>query len=69
MRLRGKGLPEFGGTRRGDFYLAIDVHIPERLSGEQRELYERLRSLNRPERATPRGGNHRPKPRSANPVK
>lgn len=61
MRLRSKGLPEFGRNRRGDLYLAIDVHIPERLSDEQRELYERLRLLSRTERATSRGGNHRAK--------
>lgn len=45
LRLRGKGLPEFGSKRMGDLYLHIGVHIPEKLSGEERALYERLRSL------------------------
>jgi molecular chaperone DnaJ len=43
LRLKNKGLPEFGSTRRGQLYLRIEVHIPEQLSNEERELYERLR--------------------------
>lgn len=44
LRLQGKGLPEFGSGRYGELYLRIEVHIPEKLSGEERELYERLRA-------------------------
>lgn len=45
LRLRGKGLPEFGGGRRGDIYLRIRVRIPERLTANERALYEQLRAL------------------------
>lgn len=45
LRVKGKGLPEFGSNRRGELYLRIEVKIPERLSKEERELYERLRVL------------------------
>jgi len=45
LRLKDKGLPEFGNGRRGEMYLRIDVHVPEKLSHEERELYERLRVL------------------------
>jgi len=45
LRLRGKGLPEFGTKHRGDLYLRIQVHIPEQLSSEEKALYERLREL------------------------
>jgi hypothetical protein len=45
LRLRGKGLPEFGGTRRGDLFVTVCVHIPENLNPEQRELYQRLAAL------------------------
>ncbi len=45
LRLKGKGLPEFGNARRGEMYLRIDVQVPERLSREERELYERLRAI------------------------
>ena len=45
LRLKEKGLPEFGGGRHGEMYLRIEVQIPEQLSREERELYERLRAL------------------------
>jgi molecular chaperone DnaJ len=45
LRLRGKGLPEFGGKKRGDLYLRVDVRIPEKLRAEERKLWERLRAM------------------------
>lgn len=45
LRLRGKGLPSFGGDYRGDLNLRIEVHIPEHLSAKARKLYEQLRDL------------------------
>jgi len=45
LRVRGKGLTEFGGRHHGDLYLRIRVHIPEHPSTEERELYQRLRIL------------------------
>jgi len=45
LRLKGKGLPTFGGGHRGDLYLRIAVRIPEHLTREERELYERLRAI------------------------
>ena len=50
LRLAGKGLPNFGGGGHGDLYLRLEVRIPERLSKRQRELYEKLRALERPGR-------------------
>jgi molecular chaperone DnaJ len=47
LRLRGKGLPELGGGPRGDLHVAIRVHVPESLSTEEREIYQRLRDLPR----------------------
>lgn len=44
LRLKGRGLPEFGSGHYGELYLRIEVHIPEKLSAEERELYERLRA-------------------------
>jgi molecular chaperone DnaJ len=43
LRLRGKGLPRFGGGSRGDLYIRIQVHVPERLSDRQRQLFEQLK--------------------------
>jgi molecular chaperone DnaJ len=47
LRLRSKGLPAFGGGTRGDYFIRIDVHVPEKLSAEERRLYKRLRDLSR----------------------
>lgn len=47
LRLRGKGLPVFGGRRRGDLYVRLDVTVPERIAVEERRLWERLRALER----------------------
>jgi len=45
LRLKGKGLPEFGSNRHGDLYLRVGLQVPEHLSREERELYERLRAI------------------------
>lgn len=45
LRIRGKGLPVRGRTSRGDILLRVDVYVPEKLSEEERELYERLAAL------------------------
>ncbi|WP_218082350.1 molecular chaperone DnaJ [Anthocerotibacter panamensis] len=43
LTLRGKGIPRLNNlTRRGDHYLTIKVAIPTKLSGEERELLEKL---------------------------
>lgn len=47
LRLRGKGLPVFGARGRGDLNLRIEVRVPERLTAEERALYEKLRALSR----------------------
>mgnify|MGYP001613279604 CR=1 FL=1 len=47
LRLKGKGLPQFGNRRQGAMYLRIEVQVPEQLSREERELYERLRAIRR----------------------
>jgi molecular chaperone DnaJ len=44
LRLRGKGLPRFGGGGRGDLYVRLQVHVPERLSDRQRHLFEQLKT-------------------------
>jgi molecular chaperone DnaJ len=40
--LRGKGMPALRRGRHGDLRVVVNVVIPRRLSGEQRELLERL---------------------------
>jgi molecular chaperone DnaJ len=50
LRLKGKGLPRFAGSGHGDLFLRILVHVPERLSPEQRTLYTRLQSMSHSDR-------------------
>ena len=45
LRLKGQGLPEFRGTRRGDLLVRLVVKLPEHLAPEEKNLYERLREL------------------------
>ncbi len=45
LRIGEKGLPYFGNTKRGDIYLRINIQIPEKISDEERALYERLRAI------------------------
>jgi len=47
LRLRGKGLPHFGGRQRGDQLLRLRVVVPDRLSAAERRLYEQLRDQHR----------------------
>ncbi|HEX6985855.1 MAG TPA: DnaJ C-terminal domain-containing protein [Planctomycetaceae bacterium] len=51
LRLRGKGVPDRKTGTRGDLYVVAKVVVPESLTVEQRELYERLRALDRDPRA------------------
>jgi molecular chaperone DnaJ len=46
LRLVGKGLPSFGGGPRGDLYIRLQIHVPERLTARQRRLFEQLRATN-----------------------
>jgi len=42
FRLRGKGIPVFGGYGKGDQLVRILVEVPENLTARQRELLEQL---------------------------
>lgn len=41
FRLRGKGLPS-GAETRGDLYATVSIHVPTRLSTEEKTLWESL---------------------------
>jgi molecular chaperone DnaJ len=45
LRLRGRGVPRVNSSGRGDLYVHIDVRIPEKLTKEQRKLFEQLRDV------------------------
>lgn len=42
MRLRGKGVENVNSKRKGDMYVIVKVVIPEKLTREQKKLFEEL---------------------------
>ncbi|MGD9091772.1 MAG: molecular chaperone DnaJ [Anaerolineales bacterium] len=42
LRMRGKGVPYLRRNGRGDQLVVVNVEIPTRLSGDQRQLFEQL---------------------------
>ena len=47
LRMRGKGLPYYEGSSRGDLKLRMQVEIPTHISAEERQLYKQLQALNK----------------------
>jgi curved DNA-binding protein len=45
LRVRGRGLPKRKGGTRGDFHVVVAIHMPTQLSDEEREHWEKLRSI------------------------
>lgn len=45
MRLKGKGIKRLGGYGEGDQIVTIHVETPTKLSGEQKDLFQRLGEL------------------------
>ena len=53
FRLGGKGMPVLGqGDRRGDLFARVSVVLPERLSDQERALFEEIRQTHGSARAT-----------------
>ncbi len=42
FRIKNKGVPVLQGSGRGDLYVDVQVHTPEKLTKQQRELLEQL---------------------------
>lgn len=42
-RLRGKGVENVNSKRKGDMYIILDVNIPEKLSREQKKIFDQLK--------------------------
>ena len=47
IRLRGRGIPYLRSQNRGDQYLRLNIKIPEKLSHQEKDLFEQLRQLDR----------------------
>ncbi len=44
LRLRGKGMPNPRG-KPGDFFVEIEIHVPEKLSEKEKELFKELKRV------------------------
>jgi curved DNA-binding protein len=53
LRLRGEGLPNANGPA-GNLYAVLAIHVPKRLSKDERELFQQLADVSK---FDPRGGN------------
>ena len=42
LRLKGQGLPQFKGKSKGDLFVKIQIMVPAKLSGRQKELLQEL---------------------------
>jgi molecular chaperone DnaJ len=42
LKMKGRGMPYLGSRRRGDQYVRIDVMVPKKVSGRQKELLQEL---------------------------
>jgi curved DNA-binding protein len=47
LRVRGRGFPKGKSAERGDYHATITVHLPTNSPAEERELWERLRSISK----------------------
>jgi molecular chaperone DnaJ len=57
LRLKNRGVPRVNASGRGDLFIHIEVHIPTKLTREQRKLFEQLReNLPNPGEDTKDGG-------------
>ena len=45
FRIKGKGVPVLGSTRRGDLHVRVTIYVPKQLSAEERQLLENLRQV------------------------
>lgn len=46
IRIKDKGVPRLRGTGHGDHYVRVKLAVPQKLSSEEKELYEKLSKVN-----------------------
>ena len=45
FRLKGKGVKDLNSNNLGDQYVEVKIQVDEKLSREEKELYEKLRNI------------------------
>ncbi|MFI5404816.1 MAG: DnaJ C-terminal domain-containing protein, partial [Candidatus Gagatemarchaeaceae archaeon] len=46
FKVKGKGLPKYGGWGKGDEYVKVGVEVPRNLSGAQKDLLKKFSEAN-----------------------
>jgi molecular chaperone DnaJ len=54
FRMAGKGMPQLGNSKYGNMFAKVKVVLPTNLTGEEKKLFERLRSLRPTQSEVPR---------------
>jgi molecular chaperone DnaJ len=54
FRMAGKGMPQLGNSKYGNMFAKVKVVLPTNLTGEEKKLFERLRSLRPTQNEVPR---------------
>jgi curved DNA-binding protein len=47
LRVRGQGLPKGQSGERGDLYVSVNIQLPQKLSDEERDLWDKLSRVSR----------------------
>ena len=42
LRLKGRGMPVYGSSERGDLYIQLNVRLPQKMNARQKELFKAL---------------------------
>ena len=45
LRIKGKGIKDLRSTNIGDEYVVLDIKVPSKLSKEEKDLYQKLKNL------------------------
>ncbi|MFB6258909.1 MAG: DnaJ C-terminal domain-containing protein, partial [Flavobacteriales bacterium] len=54
LRVKDKGMPGKDSPKKGDLYVHLRIRTPEKLSQEEKELYQQLKTLNEKEKKNAR---------------
>ncbi len=46
LRIKGKGLPTYGGYGKGDLLVAINIWIPKTINKEEKKIFQKLKNSN-----------------------
>lgn len=45
FRLKNKGLPDINSSKKGDFIVSINIHVPDNVTKEEKNLLEEMKKM------------------------